>query len=111
LVFFSSSFLPATDKTIHAYPSGGGACIVDKENLGTNGGLVAEAALLVDQVLTVAVSIAAGVAAVTSIPWQRPEFSRLQSWRSHQRRPPGKAGTRFRFIRPCFVHLGEILMN
>lgn len=53
-------------QTIHAYPSGGGAYIVAKENLGTNAGLVAGAALLIDYVLTVAVSIAAGVAAITS---------------------------------------------
>jgi amino acid transporter len=54
-------------QTIHAYPSGGGAYIVAKENLGTNAGLVAGAALLVDYVLTVSVSIAAGVAAITSM--------------------------------------------
>ncbi|HKP38145.1 MAG TPA: amino acid permease [Pyrinomonadaceae bacterium] len=53
-------------QTIHAYPSGGGAYIVAKENLGTYPGLVAAAALLVDYVLTVSVSIAAGVAAITS---------------------------------------------
>ena len=53
-------------QTIHAYPSGGGAYIVAKENLGIIPGLVAAAALLVDYVLTVSVSIAAGVAAITS---------------------------------------------
>lgn len=53
-------------QTIHAYPGGGGAYIVARENLGTSAGLVAAAALLTDYVLTVAVSIAAGVAAVTS---------------------------------------------
>ncbi len=53
-------------QTIHAYPSGGGAYIVAKDNLGELPGLVAGAALLIDYVLTVAVSIAAGVAAVTS---------------------------------------------
>lgn len=53
-------------QTIHAYPSGGGAYIVAKENLGTGAGLVAAASLLVDYVLTVSVSIAAGVAALTS---------------------------------------------
>jgi amino acid transporter len=53
-------------QTIHAYPSGGGAYIVAKENLGTTAGLTAAAALLVDYVLTVSVSVAAGVAAVTS---------------------------------------------
>lgn len=53
-------------QTIHAYPSGGGAYIVAKENLGTTAGLVAAAALLIDYVLTVSVSVAAGVAAITS---------------------------------------------
>ena len=53
-------------QTIFAYPSGGGAYIVAKENLGTYAGLVAAAALLVDYVLTVSVSISAGVAAITS---------------------------------------------
>jgi amino acid transporter len=54
-------------QTIHAYPSGGGAYIVAKENLGTTPGLIAAASLLVDYVLTVSVSIAAGVAAITSM--------------------------------------------
>jgi amino acid transporter len=53
-------------QTIHAYPSGGGAFIVAKENLGTVPGLVAGASLLVDYVLTVSVSVAAGVEAITS---------------------------------------------
>jgi len=53
-------------QTIHAYPSGGGAYIVAKENLGATPGLIAGASLLVDYVLTVSVSIAAGVAAITS---------------------------------------------
>jgi amino acid transporter len=53
-------------QTIHAYPNGGGAYIVAKENLGRLPSLIAAAALLIDYVLTVSVSIAAGVAAVTS---------------------------------------------
>jgi amino acid transporter len=53
-------------QTIHAYPSGGGAYIVAKENLGEMPALIAAAALLIDYILTVAVSIAAGVAAITS---------------------------------------------
>jgi len=53
-------------QTIKAYPSGGGAYIVAKENLGTIPGLVAGAALLVDYILTVAVSVSAAVAAITS---------------------------------------------
>jgi len=53
-------------QTIHAYPDGGGAYRVAKENIGLYAGLVSAAALLVDYVLTVAVSVAAGVAAITS---------------------------------------------
>ena len=55
-------------QTIHAYPSGGGSYIVSRENLGRMPSLVAAAALMIDYVLTVAVSISAGVAAVVSIP-------------------------------------------
>jgi len=50
-------------QTIHGYPSGGGAYIVAYDNLGIWPGLTAAAALLIDYVLTVAVSITAGVAA------------------------------------------------
>lgn len=53
-------------QTIHAYPNGGGSYIVAKENLGTVAGLTAGGALLIDYILTVAVSIAAGVAAIIS---------------------------------------------
>src|SRR6266545_190621 len=53
-------------QTIHAYPNGGGSYIVSKDNLGVMPGLVAGASLLVDYTLTVAVSIAAGTAAITS---------------------------------------------
>src|SRR5499425_3189735 len=57
-------------QTIHAYPSGGGSYIVARANLGATAGLVAAAALLIDYVLTVSVSVAAGVAAMTSaVPW------------------------------------------
>jgi amino acid transporter len=53
-------------QTIHAYPNGGGSYIVAKDNLGTIPGLIAAASLLIDYILTVAVSIAAGVAAIIS---------------------------------------------
>lgn len=53
-------------QTIHAYPSGGGAYIVAKDNLGEHFGLTAGAALLIDYILTVSVSVSAGIAAVTS---------------------------------------------
>jgi amino acid transporter len=55
-------------RTIYAYPQGGGSYIVSRENLGTYPSLVAGASILVDYILTVAVSISAGVAAVISIP-------------------------------------------
>jgi amino acid transporter len=53
-------------QTIRAYPRGGGAYIVTKDNLGVLPSLAAGGALLIDYVLTVAVSAAAGIAAVTS---------------------------------------------
>jgi amino acid transporter len=67
-------------QTIHAYPSGGGAYIVAKDNLGTQAGLVAAASLLVDYILTVAVSVSAGVAAITSAA-QGTRFEFLQHHR------------------------------
>jgi amino acid transporter len=62
-------------QTIRAYPSGGGSYIVAKENLGTGPALLAAAALLTDYVLTVSVSVAAGVLAITSA------FPDLEVWR------------------------------
>jgi amino acid transporter len=53
-------------QVIDAYPGGGGAYAVSRENLGRNASLLAGAALIVDYTLTVAVSIAAGVGALTS---------------------------------------------
>jgi len=53
-------------QTVRAYPHGGGAYIVARENLGDAPGLTAASALLIDYTLTVSVSIAAGVAAITS---------------------------------------------
>ncbi|MEV8454105.1 APC family permease [Streptomyces sp. NPDC052095] len=64
-------------QTIRAYPHGGGSYIVAGDNLGPVAGLVAAAGLMTDYVLTVAVSIASGVAAITSAlpgltPWTVP---------------------------------------
>jgi len=53
-------------QTIRAYPQGGGSYIVASQNLGRMAGLTAAAGLLIDYVMTVAVSIASGVAAITS---------------------------------------------
>ena len=53
-------------RVIHAYPDGGGSYIVARDNIGIIPGLVAAAALLLDYVLTVAVSTAAGVVAISS---------------------------------------------
>lgn len=54
------------EQTIHAYPSGGGAYIVARDNLGELPALVAGTSLLTDYILTVAVSISSGVAQITS---------------------------------------------
>lgn len=54
-------------QTIHAYPQGGGSYIVARSNLGDWPGLVAAAALLIDYVLTVSVSVSAGVDAIVSL--------------------------------------------
>ncbi|MFZ0325334.1 MAG: APC family permease [Actinomycetes bacterium] len=57
-------------QTVHAYPNGGGAYAVSRENLGSSAALIAACALLVDYVLTVAVSIVAGIANLSSaFPW------------------------------------------
>ncbi len=53
-------------QTVRAYPNGGGAYIVAKDNLGVFPGLLAASALLIDYVLTVSVSVVAGVFAITS---------------------------------------------
>ena len=64
-------------QTIFHYPSGGGSYIVSRDNLGETPSLVAGASLLVDYILTVAVSISSGVAAIISIP----TFRHLESVR------------------------------
>jgi len=53
-------------QVINAYPDGGGAYVVAKDNLGTGYSLLAAASLMLDYVLTVAVSVSAGVAAITA---------------------------------------------
>lgn len=62
LIILSISYI----QIIRAYPQGGGAYIVAKENIGVKMGLIAAAALLIDYILTVAVSASAGVAAIIS---------------------------------------------
>jgi amino acid transporter len=60
-------------QTVGAYPQGGGAYLVAKDNIGQYPALTAAAALLVDYVLTVSVSVVAGIAALTSaVPWLHP---------------------------------------
>src|SRR6266480_2239455 len=54
-------------QTIPAYPNGGGSYIVAKDNLGTVPGLIAAASLMIDYVLTVSVSVAAGVQALATL--------------------------------------------
>ncbi len=62
LVILSLSYY----QTIQGYPTGGGSYIVARENLGTNYGLIAAAALLLDYLLAAAVSLSAAVAAISS---------------------------------------------
>src|SRR5579872_4597088 len=69
IVFLLAIVVTSYWQTIFAYPRGGGSYIVSKDNLGTLPGLVAGGALLIDYVLTVAVSIAAGVQNLVSIPF------------------------------------------
>jgi amino acid transporter len=66
IVFLLAILTISYEQTIHAYPGGGGAYIVSRDNLGEIPAQVAGAALLTDYILTVAVSISAGVAQVTS---------------------------------------------
>ena len=64
-------------QTIYAYPHGGSSYVVSRENLGQVPSLVAGASILVDYVLTVAVSISAGVAAIVSLP-------AFRDWNDHR---------------------------
>jgi len=64
-------------QTIHAYPMGGGAYIVARENLGKYPSLVAGGAMLTDYILTVAVSVSGGTAAIISA------FNGLAPYRVH----------------------------
>lgn len=65
------------EQVIHAYPNGGGAYIVAKDNLGENAALMAAAALLTDYILTVSVSISSGVAQIVSA---EPELFPYRVW-------------------------------
>ena len=62
LVFVALSY----QQTVYAYPNGGGSYVVSRENLGLLPGLIAAGSLMVDYVMTVAVSVASGVAAIIS---------------------------------------------
>jgi len=100
-------------QTVRTYPNGGGSYIVASENLGDIPGLIAGAALLIDYVLTVAVSIAAGIAAVTSA------FPETYPFRVHlcvaaiilitlgNLRGIRESGTIF--AAPCYIYLFAIL--
>ena len=69
-------------QVIFAYPDGGGAYVVSRENIGELASLVAGASLMVDYVLTVAVSISAGVAAIISIPAFEGSGTSASAWES-----------------------------
>lgn len=75
IVFLLAIVTLSYEQTIHAYPGGGGAYIVSRDNLGERPAQLAAAALLTDYILTVAVSVSAGVAQITSA------FPALMTWR------------------------------
>ncbi len=66
VLFLLTALILSYRQIIFAYPHGGGAYVVAKENLGVNPGLIAGGSLLVDYILTVAVSVSAGADAITS---------------------------------------------
>ncbi|WP_026089175.1 MULTISPECIES: APC family permease [Bacillus] len=66
VLFLLLALILSYRQIIYAYPHGGGAYIVSKENLGVNAGLIAGGSLLVDYILTVSVSVSAGTDAITS---------------------------------------------
>ena len=66
VVVLAAIVVTSYQQTIRAYPKGGGSYVVSSDNLGTVPGLIAGASILVDYILTVAVSASAGVAAMTS---------------------------------------------
>ncbi|MED3561540.1 APC family permease [Bacillus xiapuensis] len=66
VLFLLAALIISYRQIIFTYPHGGGAYVVSKENLGENAGLIAGGSLLVDYILTVAVSVSAGTDAITS---------------------------------------------
>src|SRR3954447_2898361 len=66
VLFLLIALILSYRQIIYAYPHGGGAYVVSKENLGEKAGLIAGGSLLVDYILTVAVSVTAGTDAITS---------------------------------------------
>lgn len=66
VLFLLAALITSYRQIIFSYPQGGGAYVVSKENLGVIPGLVAGGSLLVDYILTVAVSVSAGTDAITS---------------------------------------------
>jgi amino acid transporter len=66
VLFLLAALILSYRQIIYSYPQGGGAYLVSKENLGEKAGLIAGGSLLVDYILTVAVSVSAGTDAITS---------------------------------------------
>src|SRR3954454_11119659 len=66
VLFLLAALILSYRQIIYSYPQGGGAYIVSKENIGEKAGLIAGGSLLVDYILTVAVSVSAGTDAITS---------------------------------------------
>ncbi|MFF8771481.1 APC family permease [Kitasatospora sp. NPDC015120] len=101
-------------QVVHAYPSGGGSYEVVSRNLGANSGLVVAASLLVDYVMTVAVSVASGVdniiSALPSLADHRVELALgfvllLMAMNLRGVRESGKA-----FAAPTYLFIGAMLL-
>ncbi|GAA5014903.1 hypothetical protein GCM10025734_62860 [Kitasatospora paranensis] len=101
-------------QVVHAYPSGGGSYEVVSRNLGANAGLVVAASLLVDYVMTVAVSVASGVDNIISafpgiadyrVPMAVGFVALLTAMNLRGVRESGKA-----FAAPTYVFIGAILL-
>ncbi len=101
-------------QTIREYPSCGSAYVVAKENLGPKAGLLAGAALLIDYVLTVAVSAAAGVAnidsAIPALQGHRELYSALVILALMWAKLRGKRGSDAILVLPTYFFIGSFLL-
>jgi len=100
-------------QTVRAYSTSGGSYVVARDNLGTIPSLVAAAALLTDYVLTVAVSVAAGVLAIVSPSVARASLARPVDRRGradHARQPPRREESGVTFAIPTYAFISAYIV-